>query len=225
MLRSFRQYTYWLGQAGVDTMNHEHQEWLNAVTESIHFFSSANKGAIDRWACTEFLKNIGIDFQPDEVVPQTDDPPDVIFRNALFEVKEILDCGRRRHDEYKDALANAQAAKTEADLHAALAKTVTPEDITPLEIGNLISAELTELVSKKYVDAEFRGTLNLLFYVDLTRQTLKPGPMPDPAQFSMFGFRSISVLMGWGALVYCAALNAPDFLLAKVGTVTLRRFG
>jgi Putative endonuclease, protein of unknown function (DUF1780) len=90
-------------------MNHENQKWLNAVKESIHFFSSANKGAIERWACTEFLKNIDIDFQPDEVVPQAYDPPDFIFRNASFEVKEILDRGRRRHDEYKDALSNAQA--------------------------------------------------------------------------------------------------------------------
>src|SRR5690349_13526211 len=152
-------------------MNHEHQEWLNAVKESIHFFSSAKKGENERWVCAELLKNIGIDFQPDEVVPQTDDPPDLIFRNALFEVKEILDRSRRRHDEYKEALSNAQAAKTEADLHAALAKIVTPKDITPLEIGNLISAELTELVCKKYVDSEFRGTLNLLFYVNLTRHT------------------------------------------------------
>ena len=145
----------------MNTMDHEHQEWLNAVKDSIDFFSSANKGAIEQWACTEFLKNIGLNFQPDEVVLQADDPPDVIFRNASFEIKEILDRGRRRHDEYKDALSNAQAAKTEADLHAALLKVVTPENITPLEIGNLISAELTELVSKKYVGAQFRGTLNL----------------------------------------------------------------
>ena len=62
-----------------------------------------------------------------------------------------------------------------------------------MEIGNLISGELIELVSKKYVDAQFRGTLNLLFYVDLTRHTLKPGPMPDPVAFATFGFRSISV--------------------------------
>ncbi len=209
----------------MNSMDHEHQEWLNAVTESIDFFSSANKGVIERWACAEFLKNIGLGFQPDEVVTQADDPPDVIFRSASFEVKEILDRGRRWHDEYKDALSNAQTAKTKTDLHAALLKVVTPEDITPQEIGNLISAELTELVTKKYVDAQFRGTLNLLFYIDLLRHTLKVGPMPDPVTFSTFGFRSISVLMGWGALVYCAALTAPDFLLAKVGTVTLRQFG
>lgn len=214
-----------LGRTGVNTMDHVHQEWLNAVKKSIDFFSSPNKGVIERWACTEFLNNIGLGFQPDEVVLQLDDPPDVIFRNTSFEVKEILDRGRRRHDEYKDALSNAHAAKTEADLHAALLKVVTPEDITPQEIGNLISAELTELVTKKYVDAQFRGTLNLLFYVDFLRHTLKLGPMPDPIAFSTFGFRSISVLMGWSALVYCAALNAPDFLLKKVGTVTLHRLG
>lgn len=206
-------------------MNDEHQKWRDAVKQSVAFFSSANKGAIERWACTEFLMNIGLDFQPDEVVLQVDDPPDVTFRGACFEVKEILDPGRRRHDEYKAALSKARAATNLAGLRAALFKGVTLEDITPLEIGNLISVESANLVSKKYVGPEFRASLNLLFYVNLTGYTLKTGPMPEPVEFSTFGFRSISVLMGWGALVYCAALKAPDFLLAKVGTVTLRRFG
>ncbi len=201
------------------------EDWRHAVKESVDFFTSANKGAIERWACTEFLMNIGLDFQTDEVVLQADDPPDVIFRGARFEVKEILDPGRRRHDEYKEALSKARAATDPADLRVALVKDITPEDITPLGIGSLISAKLAELVSKKYVELRFRASLNLLFYVDLTRHTLKTGPMPDPEAFSTFGFRSISVLMGWDALVYCAASNAPDFLLTKVGTVTLRRFG
>ena len=76
-------------------MNHDREEWLKAVEDSIDFYSSGNKGASERWVCTEFLKNIGLHYEPAEVVSRADDPPDVIFRKASFEVKEILDRGRR----------------------------------------------------------------------------------------------------------------------------------
>ncbi|MGB7951406.1 MAG: DUF1780 domain-containing protein [Candidatus Binatia bacterium] len=69
-----------------------------ALKESVKFFSSGNKGAIEEWVCTEFLRNLGVVFQEDEVIvtPPGQDPPGIIFRHTLFEVKEVLDLGRRR---------------------------------------------------------------------------------------------------------------------------------
>ena len=56
-----------------------------ALKESVKFFSSGNKGAIEHWACREFLHNLGVVFQEGEVTAGQD-PPDIIFRHAPFEV-------------------------------------------------------------------------------------------------------------------------------------------
>jgi hypothetical protein len=191
---------------------------LLSLEASVEYFSSANKGALEQWVCTQFLANIGLDFDPNGVVLQVDDPPDVIFRNAGFEVKEILDPGRRRHDEYKEALSKARAGAQPANL----IQVFTPEVMDPRQVGDLALEELGKLVSK--YEPRFQATLNLVLYVDLLRRVLEPGPMPAPEPFAAFGWRSVSVLMGWGALVFWASETAPDFLRANVGTVTLRRF-
>src|SRR5690348_13841895 len=43
-------------------------------------------------------------------------PPDVKFRDAAFEIKEVLDEGRKRHDEYRDHLRRAWAARSPEEL-------------------------------------------------------------------------------------------------------------
>jgi Putative endonuclease, protein of unknown function (DUF1780) len=188
-----------------------------ALKESVEYFSSANKAAREEWVCTKFLASLSLYFEAGEVLPQTDDPPDVMFRDARFEIKEILNLGRRRHAEYKQALAKALVASSPAELF----QPFTPEDITPGKIGTLILPELAGLTS--HYEPRLRASLDLLFYVNLTNHFFKMGPMPNAELFSGFGWRSISVLEGQSALVFYAASNAPDFLRAKMGAVTLRR--
>jgi Putative endonuclease, protein of unknown function (DUF1780) len=195
------------------------ETWRDSLEESVAFFSSGNKGGLEEQVCTDFLTNIGLRFEAHEVIPQTDDPPDVIFRGASFEVKEILDAGRRRHDEYRKSLAKAKAAKTLQNLYAAVVKEVTPQDITPVEIGSFISGELTSLAFR--YEPQFRATLNLVFYVNLVSHILKDGSIPDAAHFAQFGWRSVSVLIGQRALVFHANSDAPNYLREKVGCVTV----
>ena len=59
------------------------------------------------------------------------DPPDVRFRDAAFEIKEILDEGRRRHADLKEGLEKAKAARVPSDLLEPL----TPRDITYNEVS------------------------------------------------------------------------------------------
>ncbi len=194
------------------------KEMRRALKESVENFSDANKSERERLTLTQFLLNLGVDFENKEVLPQTNDPPDVIFRGACYEIKEVLDPRRWRHAEYKAALAKALVTTNPAELF----ENVDIEDITPVQIGQLISGKLTGL-NLEY-EPQFRASLNLLFYVDLERHSLQMGPMPPLGLFSTFGWRSISVLIGWGALVFFAESNAPVFLQAKVGIVTLRQF-
>lgn len=68
-----------------------------ALKESIAYFSTKNKAERERWVCLELVQNLGIAYDETEIVSPENDPPDVIFRDARFEVKEILDQGRKRH--------------------------------------------------------------------------------------------------------------------------------
>ena len=69
-----------------------------ARAESVEYFSAAKKPEREQWVVRTFLTNLGITYTTTEVI-EGEDPPDVQFRSANFEVKEVLDSGRRRHRE------------------------------------------------------------------------------------------------------------------------------
>lgn len=188
------------------------------LKESIEYFSAKNKAERERWVCLELVQNLGIAFDEAEIVSSEKDPPDVVFRDAQFEVKEILDPGRMRHAEYKAALQKALTITDPQDL----LELYTPKEITPVQIGERIMAELNDL-EHHYPRAVCEET-DLLFYVNLQQHQLKIGLMPATSTFDSFGWRSISAVLGWGALVFFTAPNAPGFLCAKVGAVTRRKF-
>ncbi|MGO9613130.1 MAG: DUF1780 domain-containing protein [Dissulfurispiraceae bacterium] len=190
------------------------------LKESVEYFSSKNKRERERWVCIEFLKNIGITFDERDVVSPDDDPPDVVFRDARFEIKDVLDPGRRRHAEYKVELQKALETSDPQDL----LRQFTPKDITPLQVGERILSELKRL--NDHYAPSVRANLDLLFYVNLIEHSLKVGPMPTMATFSPFGWRSISALSGsgWVSLVFFAPAGAPSFLHSGVGTLIQRRF-
>jgi len=189
-----------------------------ALEASVDFFSPDRKRERELWDCEAFLSNLNVSFEIAELLPQKDDPPDVVFRDARFETKEILDPGRRRHQEYKDALAKAKVAKSPKEL----LDDYHPQYLTPAEIGTLVQAELDGLV-KRY-EPRLVGTLDLLFYVNLKSHSIERGLIPEAARFATYGWRSVSVFIRWGALVLFAAPTAPDFIRERAGTLTFRNF-
>lgn len=188
------------------------------LKESIEYFSAKNKPERERWVCLTFLENLGIEFDETEVVSPDDDPPDVVFRDARFEIKDVLDPGRHRHTDYKDELRKALETPDPQDL----LRQFTPKDITPLQVGDRILTELKRL--DDHYAPSVRANLDLLFYVNLIEHFLKVGPMPMTTTFSPFGWRSISAILGWGSLVFFAAVGAPSLLQSRVGTLTHRKF-
>jgi hypothetical protein len=81
-----------------------------ALEESVQYFSSSNKTVREQWVASTFLENLGIPHTPQDLVPPDCDPPDVKVFECAFEIKEILGCGRRRHDEYRQELERAKSA-------------------------------------------------------------------------------------------------------------------
>ena len=186
---------------------------IKAREESVVYFSSAMKPERERWVVHEFLDNLGLLHGETEIASCRDEPPDVTYADARFEVKEILDQGRRRHEEYKESLRQAKQAKTPADL----LEGYTPKEINYTEVCGLISKSIVEL--KPYAPST-QKTLDLLFYVNLEHvHGYVQSELPSPAEFKRYGWRSVSFVAGPMSVVLCAAVSAPSFLRACEGQV------
>jgi hypothetical protein len=200
---------------GVVTMDEKAfiQDRIEALEESIAFFSNKNKPERERWDCKQFLATLGVPFDEAEISASAPEPADVLFRAEPFQIKEILDPGRRRQDEYKEQLAKAQVAAGASELLTLF----TPKDLTPVEICDLVFAHVKTL-DTKYAPADRRKT-NLLYYVNLKHRFFTQGRLPELGHLAAHGWRSISVLLNSGAIVLYAALDAPNYLIENAGLV------
>jgi len=160
--------------------------------------------------------NCGISHEENEIIVPADDPPDVIFRDARFENKEILDEGRKRHLEYKAALEKAMNA-TSADQ---LLENYTPLDLTPHDVGKRILKTLDTLKTKYAPDV--KRNLDLLLYINLVCHHFTKGEMPEPGLFEPHGWRSVSALCGWASMVFFTRDDAPSFLTNITGKWVMR---
>jgi hypothetical protein len=205
----------------MNTERDSEEEYLRqareARAESVRYFSSDNKPERERWVAFEFLTNLGVAFVESEVRSVVDEPPDVEFRAAAFEVKEIQDPGRRRHAEYKASLARAIAATSPEEL----LEPVTPRDITYSEICDRVEDEVARFSSKYSV--ETRAKLDLLFYVNLEDvYGYAATPLPPPSRWEQYGFRSVLVVMGRLGGVLMASDSAPEFLRLPGPRIVMR---
>ena len=192
------------------------QEAVRDLEASVIFFGAggSQQHAAERWVVKHFLAALGVEFADEELHHPPRDPPDVAFRDAAFEVKEIGEVGRRRHDEYREALARAKAATSPAEL----LEQFTREDLPVEIVYERIFAATAALAMHKYSDERTRRGLDLLFYVNLNPRklwTFIDGEPPSVAVLAREGWRSVSFLHGdrTSRVIYASAA-APPFLLA-----------
>ena len=180
--------------------------------EAIKFFSNEKKPDLERSTCAAFLRCHGIDVNVEEIESYSDEPPDVIYKEARFEIKELLDDDRRRHDEYKKKLERLKKAKKLSDL----SQPYTPTFVTIRDIAKR-SCTLLEKHSKRY-DKALISSLDILIYFNLMDYYLDEEFVePDITDLKAQGWRSVSMVSGSSAFVFCAQDSAPDFLLKNVG--------
>ena len=160
-----------------------------------------------------FLENLGISINANDVISSDDEPPDVIYKKAKFEVKEILDPGKRRHAEYKESLLLAKKAKSAEDL----LEEYTPRDVRYSEMCQQVVDRLNS--EQKYAPA-VRRTLDLLFYINLEDvRGYVSDTLPFAKEIGRFGWRSVSFLAGPLSVVLHACNDAPEFMQAVQGQV------
>ena len=189
-----------------------HRDLITAVRRSreaeVHFFSSSAKPERERWVVGEFLSLLDIPFSSNELESEPEDGPvDVSFREARFQVKEIVDPSERRHGEIKQSLERARNATTPRNL------------IEPAIARDIVLADLAELLhdvasSTKYPSRQ-RSALDVLIYVTRPYAGFsEPAPQAWGA-LSSLGWRSISCLFGQQALLLVATSASPEFLRPK----------
>jgi hypothetical protein len=186
----------------------------NGLKESVDFFASQDKFIRERWVVANFLTNLSMPFAETDLV-RGSDPPDVIFRDAQFEVKEILDKDRKRHAEYKQALVRASAATDPAEL----LEEYSPKDISIQEVYALIHSVAADFATRKY-SRDVRGQIDLLCYVNLEDvMGFIETPFPDVTPLAVLGYRSVSFLEEHRSCVLCADPSTPSFLHVPSGII------
>lgn len=191
---------------------------VRALEESVRFWAPGkeNQKVREQYVVKHFLRGLGVDFTDSELIQRDDDPPDVSFHDAAFEVKEVQDRGRRRHDEYRRKLGQARQAERFGDLM----EHFSPEDIPIAKVCERLMEETGRLVRTKY-PANDRRRYDLLFYVIFGMEKawgIEDGPRPNLQRMQSEGWRSVSFLHGMSTCcVLVADPGAPEFLRAQLG--------
>lgn len=126
------------------------------------FLSNARKWERERWVCQRLLQGLNIPYRADEFTPAGQEPPDVLFREACFEVFFVLDEGRRLNDEWRDELQRRRSAFSLSQLVRREAK---PKRIP----ANELLLRLAPTLRKKAHNYKERG-------MDLGSWTSSPSP-------------------------------------------------
>lgn len=190
------------------------QEMIYNTEESIKFFSSAKKPDRERTACAAFLQSLNIKFNANDLQSIKNDPPDVIFGKAKFEVKEFLDDDRRRHDEFKQRLGKLRQAQKLSDL----LQPYKPFNITMKDVSKRISPFLNEYATS--YGKTLCSSLDALVYFNLMDCHIIYNDIePDKSKLIKQGWRSVSIITNSLAYIFFAQDSSPEFLIANSGLI------
>ena len=181
------------------------RDWI----DTRHLFSNAGKQRRELWVASEFLRIRGISFAEQDLrLPPQDDPVDVLFGSANFQIKEVPDPNSSRSAEIKVTARQVETARTLEDTVTPYAPSDVPESIN----GNLLVLDVAGELSTDARYAVTKAKLDLILYVTRTRTSQVRFRTEDQSIFAKMGWRSISALMGNRASVLFAGRDAPAFL-------------
>jgi hypothetical protein len=185
-------------------------ERVLALEEANRFFSPRGKEKREMWVAERFLSHVAPHLAS-EVTWVDAEPWDVLCVGARIQIKEHQDAGRRRHDEFKQALARAKNAIAPAEL----GESWTPSTVSlATAVEHVIAA--AEMYSTKYAPAVL-AELDLLIYLNI-EASIEGSELKPLASLSS-GWRSVSAVCNDCAFVLVATRRAPSFIRAALGNV------
>jgi hypothetical protein len=182
-----------------------------------HLFSNPQKPERERMIVRAFLRCIGETFEDGEIIASREEPIDVRFRSADFQIMEIVGNKRRglewrqRQDRYRDAQGVADVLEP-----------YTPSQPMSFDdAAQLVADGLSEKAAR--YGAATCASLDTLVYIDLHNQHLWPletsGNARAAAMLQAQGWRSVSMLFVPYGVVLLAAPTAPAVISARAGRV------
>jgi len=179
------------------------------ATDTRVFLGNKAKPERERSVCRAFLRTIGVAFEESELIAPTEEPADVAFRTAQFQIREILEADRRRGDDWKKMEEKYSGANSLTEL----LEPYSPPSAVELHI---LVPEIVEAISekaKKY-GAGCNG-IDMLVYVNLTDRYLAAhSELPNLNKLHLQGWRSVSILFPPYGIILFAKSAAPDFITA-----------
>ena len=184
---------------------------VESLKESIRFFSCQNKRAREKMVVETLLERLGIDFDASQLY-EPEEPADVAFRDAGFQVKEVMQFHGeeiwRRHGAYKAALQRVEAAETTEELFP-----LTPFREVMWDQIVTESAEAAKRHIARYGPRE-RRELDVVCYYNRQDHFEAPAPTPET---EVLDCRSFSIVSNAYAMVLFADSSAPEFLQEAIG--------
>lgn len=179
------------------------------------FLSNARKWERERWVCQRLLQGLNIPYHTEDFTQASQEPPDVLFGDARFEVFFVLDEGRRLNDEWRAELQRRRSAYSLSQL---VRREARPKRIP----ANKLLQRLGPTLHKKannYREREIDlGQLDIIAFSSLKREVLDLNShFPPPTEYLRMGWRSLSLVGPTFARVLFAQPDAPDFLRNNLG--------
>ena len=200
-------------------MNRSDDEFLaryrRHIAETRTLFSNSQKPERERMVVRALLRCIGEPFTDDEIGVGDEEPVDVVFRDALFQVRDFV-AGRKRGVVWREREERARNAKRISDLKEPWSHS---KAMSFDEISQVVVDGMSKKASRYGV--ENCSGLDALAYIDLGGCHLWPlEPIVSDGVkdgLAKQGWRSVSMLFPPFGAVLVAGNDAPGFLRNKVG--------
>ncbi len=199
------------------------------------FLSNARKWERERWVCQRLLQGLNIPYRSEDFTPAGQEPPDVLFRDAAFEVFFVLDQGRRLNDEWREELQRRRSAFSLAQL---VRREARPRRISAQELIGRLGPTLGKKARNYRERGLDLGELDIIAFASLKREVLDlnshfPPPTeylrcrwwdrPSPGCCSLIRTRRISCAPTWAAASCSTSASAFDRVPCDVAMTYTRR--
>ena len=179
------------------------------------FLSNARKWERERWVCQRLLQGLNIPYHSEDFLQAGQEPPDVLFGDARFEVFFVLDEGRRLNDEWRAELQRRRSAYSLSQL---VRREARPKRIPASKLLQRLGPTLHKKATNyKERDIDL-SQLDIIAFSSLKREVLDLNShFPPPTEYLRQGWRSLSLVGPTFARVLFAQPDAPDFLRNNLG--------
>ena len=179
------------------------------------FLSNARKWERERWVCQRLLQGLNIPYHSEDFLQAGQEPPDVLFGDARFEVFFVLDEGRRLNDEWRAELQRRRSAYSLSQL---VRREARPKRIPASKLLQRLGPTLHKKATNyKERDIDL-SQLDIIAFSSLKREVLDLNShFPPPTEYLRQGWRSLSLVGPTFARVLFAQPDAPDLLRNTLG--------